>query len=480
MKRIIILCLILALHLACVPTPEQEFVVNKADGKAEQKLNEVHSDEVQPDSEQNVGQRFPDRWEEEETFISKNIRMGVNAEIIQKSDGRYPVFRTRYAEMTNDEAAWILSAILPKPVSSYDKTYTKAFWTNELKKYLDWVEQRRQYEIEGFPTGDHTVPSEYEVEQNTANYMERIENAPDEPEMHPVSDFADLNASKCYLLENGESVYVHFRGNTLLFNRIASGEDEVRILQACELDILQLDDMDWLADAYVEPTMTREAAEAILWRDMEKMGFSDFTVHAAYPADALLMRSSAAYGDWPTPEFYSSGWSFRLRRNYGDYPGFFNYKSPAELNYENRENLYSKPLADERIDVYIDENGIEYMYYGARKEVVGIVNPNVELLSFDELKTRIMNVFGMVLPGSYITENHAQFEIYRMVLTTYTVREKDSDTVLEMPCWFVFYDYPIDNVKYREFKRNELTGDGQECLIINAVDGSIIDTAAGY
>ena len=40
MKRIIILCLILSLLLlACVPTPEEEFVVNKADGTLEDKLS---------------------------------------------------------------------------------------------------------------------------------------------------------------------------------------------------------------------------------------------------------------------------------------------------------------------------------------------------------------------------------------------------------------------------------------------------------
>ena len=36
MKRIIILCLSLALLLACVPTPEEEFVVNKGDGTLEE------------------------------------------------------------------------------------------------------------------------------------------------------------------------------------------------------------------------------------------------------------------------------------------------------------------------------------------------------------------------------------------------------------------------------------------------------------
>ena len=38
MKRIIILCLSLALLLACVPTPEEEFVTNKSDGVLQDKI----------------------------------------------------------------------------------------------------------------------------------------------------------------------------------------------------------------------------------------------------------------------------------------------------------------------------------------------------------------------------------------------------------------------------------------------------------
>ena len=478
MKRLLLILLSLALLLACVPTPEEEFVVNKADGRAEQKLNEVQASDAP-----RTGQFFPDRWEEEETLLNNVIRMGVNAEITQKADGRYPVFRTRYTEMTKDEAARMLSAILPKPVSSCERVQTKAYWTEELKKYLEYVEERRQWLVDGIPDlgdGDYSIPDDREVEQTIEQYRERIENAPDELEQHPVSDFSDLSRTQCYLLENGETVQTQFRGTTLWFSRIVSGDDEVRILKSYELDELRFDDFDWLADAYAEPTMTREAAEAILWNGLEKMGFSGFTIHAAYPADALLIHMGPGYDDDPTAEFHSSGWSFRLRRNYGDYPGFIQYMSPSELNYPGGAEVFIEPLFDERIDVYIDENGMEYFWYGVKKEVVGIVNPDVDLLSFDELKTRIMNAFAAVLPGSFLTQHSSQFEIYRMVLSTYTVREKDSDTVLEMPCWFIYYDFAIDNVKYREFKRTELTGDFQECLILNAVDGSIIDCAAGY
>ena len=41
MKRIALIILTMLLLAACVPTPEQEFVVNKGDSIAEQKINET-------------------------------------------------------------------------------------------------------------------------------------------------------------------------------------------------------------------------------------------------------------------------------------------------------------------------------------------------------------------------------------------------------------------------------------------------------
>ena len=65
--------------------------------------------------------------------------------------------------------------------------------------------------------------------------------------------------------------------------------------------------------------------------------------------------------------------------------------------------------------------------------------------------------------------------IYRLLLTTCTLRVKDSDDYYEMPCWVVFFTWNdgqadlIDNPQVM-----------QEALIINAVDGSIVHGEYGY
>ena len=59
--------------------------------------------------------------------------------------------------------------------------------------------------------------------------------------------------------------------------------------------------------------------------------------------------------------------------------------------------------------------------------------------------------------------------VYRLLLTTCTVRVKDSDDFYEMPCWVVFFtwnDAQAANQDNPQFV--------QEALILNAVDGSIV------
>ena len=65
MKRIICVLLISLMLCACVPTPEQEYVVNKGDDTLAQKLDATG----EPDAQNDALLLFPERWEEAETEV---------------------------------------------------------------------------------------------------------------------------------------------------------------------------------------------------------------------------------------------------------------------------------------------------------------------------------------------------------------------------------------------------------------------------
>ena len=53
---------------------------------------------------------------------------------------------------------------------------------------------------------------------------------------------------------------------------------------------------------------------------------------------------------------------------------------------------------------------------------------NVGLLSFDEVQTRVKNAFRASLSGSALEQiDTSEVEVYRMILTVYTVHVRNSD-----------------------------------------------------
>ena len=61
-----------------------------------------------------------------------------------------------------------------------------------------------------------------------------------------------------------------------------------------------------------------------------------------------------------------------------------------------------------------------------------------------------------------------------MLLTPFTIRVKNSEELYEMPCWIVFFDEYVND--RRMAGRRDDPDMMHECMVINAVDGSIVHT----
>jgi hypothetical protein len=145
------------------------------------------------------------------------------------------------------------------------------------------------------------------------------------------------------------------------------------------------------------------------------------------------------------------------------------------LLYGDQEALvYNRPIPDEMLEVFIDENGLQAIRCLNPKEVISQESENVALLPFEQVQLRIKNALAAGM-GAAKLDQPIPCTIYRLLLTTCTVRVKDSDDYYEMPCWVVFFTWNdgqaalIDNPQVM-----------QEALIINAVDGSIVHGEYGY
>ena len=180
-------------------------------------------------------------------------------------------------------------------------------------------------------------------------------------------------------------------------------------------------------------------------------------------------------------KYKSSGWMFTLIRNPAGYPVSDLPWEPSQyLKYGNDDSFVAnEPVLEEHIVIFIDENGLQSFSFYNRREVTGLPNANVELLPFEEVQRIAKNTLAMCMPHDIIGERSVNAEVYKALLTTYTLRVKDSDEYYEMPCWVLFFDGLWGD---REFllRARESYFEQHDVLLLNAVDGSIIHPDYGY
>ena len=462
MKRIFLIPFCLLILSACQPTPEVEFVVNKGDDLAETKLAAT-SDEAIGEARQT----FPDRWDEGPMAVNERLTLTVRAEVIQKPDGRYPVYRTRQHGLTEGEVVSLLEQLLPPPVSETVPVDTKADWT---KAYQEWLDDLA--EPQDGADRDEALMSVEEIDRISKEYQRLIAEAPDELETTPVSDYSGLK------LNEGARVYAFADGTRATVEAMAdSGYTSFSVFKGCSgagYIYYQYTHQRERELGEVKPFLTvkmdRARAEEALQRELDRLGFSDFTVSRAAPANLCAMGR----GEETRP--LSAGWGFQLRRNFGGYPlSEVSFMDSRALLYGDEATLaYNRPIPDEMLEIFIDEGGLQSFRYLNPKEVISLESENVELLPFEQIQLRIKNalVAGM---GAAQLDQAIPCTVYRLLLTSCTVRVKDSDDWYEMPCWVVFFTWNdgqaalVDNPQVM-----------QEALILNAVDGSIVHTEYGY
>ncbi len=159
-----------------------------------------------------------------------------------------------------------------------------------------------------------------------------------------------------------------------------------------------------------------------------------------------------------------------------------NWQLDRNLNYGSETaGSYAAPIQSEMLDVMVDETGVLSFTWYYPRETVDLVNENVELQPFETIAMRAENAITTMLNPLgmrrhsldwYEDRGNIPVTVYRMILSTYTIRERNSDTYYEMPCWLIFYGED-------DTDRHKMDM-GYACLILNAVDGSIVHPDMGY
>ncbi len=507
MKKHICIILFAALLLlcACVPTPETEFVINKGDSVLEQKLyatpkpvtvtvplpenattepNRAEETVVtqnpdstnEPTAEPVKQQLFPDRWDEDGIKLREHATLSIHTDIETRADGQYPAYRTQAAPFTEEQVIRFAEILLPKPAErELIEAKTKQELQYEFQQYLDDVADWEEWVASGKQGDrDETGFDPEEVKKTTEWYMKEIQNAPDTLDAVPVSDYSGYRIGQRagYRLENGEfatiTTYVSDSWNTLQISNRCKRYGYVYYETQYKRD---QDDPEFGNDKlWLDTALSREDAEGMLRQGMDRLGLNDFVIRFAERATLLDTSDTRNVN-------VSGGWSFELQRSYG-YPLIdVSYRASSHLEFGSGDGLYvNKPILEETITAFVDENGIDYFDYSGRKKVLEEINPNVELLPFADIQRIVKNTLSVSYPGWASGDDTRPFEIeiYRMTLTAQTLRVPDSDDYYEVPCWVILFDGLFEwTPEVRALNRNNRLGE-HNALIINAVDGTVV------
>ena len=490
MKRFLIILLSLFLLLACVPTPTEEVVANKTEGRLESMIAETRPIEIyavepeQPESrpEGDLSGEAPLQAAPENGAAPNTLRtaLGAPERVTDAVSGKVyggklnvqidagveipnvaavPVFTVRIKTFTPGERERIAKLLLGDgPYYNYNRELAnKVSWESNIKKMTKELADldNRAYG-ENFDYAGHR----WVLEQNLQMYLKEYAKQPEPGAMEPwTGSFSDERT----VLADANNRYLSFsEGSMWLY------DEEHNAAHAF--------------GGHAPETAEQQAAMDVAETTFAGMTGEQFRAETiTFDNDLFLNNEGLSQADFP-PEEYSVS-LIRTVAGIPCYPYSAYHGSDTALQAAGVSQEYDDPVLPEKAEVLVRNGKVVALNWYNIVENVRTENENVELLPFD----RILEIFKkQIFRSIYLDEGEGSEWSYTMVvericLSYMKVKKKDAPNERYLlPVWdFMGYDYN------EAFGDSDLPGhrawfSGQSLLTVNAIDGSIIDRDAGY
>ncbi len=474
----------LALLAGCQPTPEKNVVTSKNDGTFQAALEADPAPDGAARTE--AGGRYTD------SFENANGSMRYELDLTApEAPSALPVLQVRPMEITADLARRTAQAVLGQTeMYQYSSVHTKEDLEQivlRLRRSVgDWeglVEQCGGNEEDAAELKDIYADQLAEAEALYDQAPETRERAACDWQFHPTDYYGDSLYSDSFYGE-GDNGYSSIRasaerdGVPFVFDASNREREDMRVHSIS----IQADDA--LADV------------SALYADAEESARSE-TVRAK----ALDIADAMGLGQWRVlteEEAAVTGFADEivLTRLYGGLPLTW-HSGPSE-----RETAYGPPYQYEALRMaFHGEEVVSFLYQGALEEV-STVNENVQTLPFEDIlaaaetQMKLLGttdaLTGEAIParedGSYekITVDGVQLGLTRILI-------QDNTTDYYLVPTYTFYGTAVqcgadgtamdDGTYYDEDTGQTivfLNRTAVELVVINAVDGSVIDPLLGY
>lgn len=466
-RTIVIMLSCLLLFAACQPTPEQDAVVNKANGKLEVIVasspvplqDEQHAEtpvatESAVENEElfGAGGRLQDikgqQWQEDFFYNEMSIHIDTYFEAVGNT---CPVYEVSAVLFDSAFANEFLERVAGETTQMRDDTMT----LEEVKAALEGAMRGQMIEIDGRITYEPYEGQEEEIAY-WGNLYNQMQKSGEEFAWEEVSEIQKLPHQKFYQTAEGSSCYIYIAERYLSFTM---GEKSLLVAQP-ESMVLEGDAILGEPEGTSIEVNGLSAEEAITIgaKAMEKAGIHNLKLASCEKARMVDVDfGRVAYTGYML--FYSVGWDNYLPADY------MNIHTDAANDKEQEE--YATPWQFEYAYVFVDEKGeAQEIYWQYPIQEEALLNENVSILTLEETKTRILNQLRFL----YATHGEGQVEVNRIFLSGLPIKRPGSANGMLVPTWIVEYTYN-DDLAYH---------DQPFLLAVNAIDGSIIDLTKGY
>ena len=450
---------------ACQPTPENEIVTNKGDGR----LEEIIANKNEPSNHSIV--KGQTTWTENVLNTDGETFLKIDASINVPTASKLPVISIKPASFTQEQVDRVFEYFAQgKPIISGDSPLTKEEITEiilELK--LDYAKFKKG--DDGYD--DHETAESFE--QFINGYEKMLETAPDshdyidsamlriEPETMAEGVSVKIDTGKDeYALFTVSNPTSHYYSSSITFsdgngnrNRYGSQRD----LYGKDANNLQ--------------TTIQQAREQAM-KVLKELDLDDYHVLDVLTGISLEDQKKQGYIVICTPTVHDVGLTYSEMTRIND-PNIIG-DSDGRLIYADTGRpveFVPSRLDQSSIEIQIDDTGITSFSWDNIYYMISMENDNVQLLSFDEIKRICLQ--QMKSNFSYDNkENGTVYVIDRIELGLVVAPKKNNiGEFLLVPAWTFYgsWEFPEDIPMDDLFSNNSIY---TSHITFNAIDGSLI------
>ena len=456
MKRIAIVLLAVLMFAACQPTPEEEIVANKAEGRLEDLIDtdavEAYATEDEARSLRSLLGAPENVQEELSSHVwGGTLHIDIDAKVEIPDVSAFPVCLIGGKRFSADEKERIVQSILGDgPFYEFNRSIAERDdYKKSIERYQNIIEA-----IWNSPNGTteekQSWVNDTEAERN--QFVRALQKLQVDETMHPwTGSFADESIHPAN--QNNDCVTVVDRSvagfSTSGYEYISSYLPQHPIRTDAEQQAAETA-LDWLSERFETELvpMSISRIEDADGYDGQRFDQS----HTTYMIELLPAYNGIVC-----------------------YPGYTNHGSDTAMQSAGYETDYTMALPRERVELYLYDGEVVAFNWYAPMELLRTENENATLLPFP----KIMELFrSHVFLNYYLDkldgkESEETLHVRSIRLCYALIRKADSEEFYLMPVW----DFAMDSTWSEDGAWHYQT----DCVLsINAVDGSVIDRQVGY